>query len=445
MKKVFCFHIVIISLLVASVASAKGPKRRGGSDAGGGNIVVCKPSPQNSYSGTYSLDYLLMVGRADEIYPITTAQSSLQQIQNELAKKIPALATSLADFISYYRNEQDPSQKRVWQRSNWPLIPIPYADPGVTLGANCQNVVQAVIRTHNGAVINYKFHSDVLHQLEKNPTQLSFLLIHEWLWDHTDDEEVIWKVNKYLHSKMFYDHNETQVQKSLKNLNLTYYSRDFATATEVKKSAENYRMMKSEVAKQTEICRVAGARLSRNESVEESTSALYAAIYAMDVIIDTGDPSAQEDMLSQAIDTASFSAIAAEAKSVRRYCSSRFDVSSKHSNDLLNVAISMAKNRRDQWSNSIAKAAQDAAHRTDIQIYCKDRSAKEFIDKLAQQSRGFADLIPKTAGSDVQIAEARARGENAAKAYENLCEDSVQKALKDGMTTDEIIETLKAR
>lgn len=214
--------LLTLAHLLAAPAFAKGP---GGS--GGGNVVLCTPSKENNLSGFYFLDYLF-VGKPEELETIQYSESVdksvylfLKKIEAKLEQTAPAMAVSLKNYI-HHINNTDPSKTHVWEFSLFPPDPVPYAGLGFDITqTNCRNLYQTIVRTEDGKVTRYKVYSNMLNKLrtQQDLYQYSFALVHEWLWELLpENEEGIRKVNGYLHSKVFFQHDEERVVASLTNL-----------------------------------------------------------------------------------------------------------------------------------------------------------------------------------------------------------------------------------
>jgi hypothetical protein len=64
------------------------------------------------------------------------------------------------------------------------------------------DVMQTVIRTERPDATIYEFDPKILSEfIEFEPLQYPFLLVHEWLWDLTQDVQIIRDINRFLHSE----------------------------------------------------------------------------------------------------------------------------------------------------------------------------------------------------------------------------------------------------
>src|SRR5690606_11863132 len=65
-----------------------------------------------------------------------------------------------------------------------------------------------------------------------NPLQLSLMYVHEWLWRHTPNAQVVRDANLFFHSTALTSMSVETIQLSLKNMGLGY----FVTTREVAKA-----------------------------------------------------------------------------------------------------------------------------------------------------------------------------------------------------------------
>ncbi len=185
--------------LVSSIAAADGGKAGNGGDA-----VIC-------YGKFFSLDLALTHSNESKLLEVTknakSAKEIISYIEQHISTKIPKLAETLKDFNRFNKDQFDFTTKRVWI-SGPP--PTDIKDEAITaeLPKAClkedgtPDLVQAVVRTESDDGIVYYYHPSILQQLESNsPVQLSFVLIHEWLRDFTQDPYVIQRVNRMIHTE----------------------------------------------------------------------------------------------------------------------------------------------------------------------------------------------------------------------------------------------------
>ena len=110
---------------------------------------------------------------------------------------------------------QDQSRRHVWEPTDYQLTEINDEDLplAIEIPVNCREngklqLVQAVIRqnpTFTGSkLIVYKYMPKIFEKLEnEKPLQLSFLLIHEFLWSISDNVDRNRRINWFFHSADF--------------------------------------------------------------------------------------------------------------------------------------------------------------------------------------------------------------------------------------------------
>lgn len=180
----------------------------GGLDVGnGGNVVQC--AAKSKY---LSLDYLLTKDSHEKyvkVVPAKNLNQSFQRILNLILQKLPKLHESFREFVEMVDN-RDESKKYVWEVATYDLEMIQELD--VQLPLMCRSnrgntdILQAIIRkkpNSTGQII-FEYDEKILLKLKKeDPLQLSFLLVHEWLWNFVNEIEQLRKINYFLHSSLF--------------------------------------------------------------------------------------------------------------------------------------------------------------------------------------------------------------------------------------------------
>lgn len=199
----------------------------GGESGGGGSAVKCKDGKM------YSLDYLLTQRPAnEEQFPreITNAKDEkeiLLAIAENLKKKIPNLGLALENYTKSLYSQSNPDQLRYWSPSEHQLISTDDQIIIKNLTEKCGPKInpetkdialeQAVIRSPMSGFkidtgvnskgetieirsVQYTFDYSVLNLLRKNsPIQVSFLLLHEFFRDFTDDVKVMYRLSRFMH------------------------------------------------------------------------------------------------------------------------------------------------------------------------------------------------------------------------------------------------------
>lgn len=197
---------LILSLLISHNAHA------GGAVGNGGDAIVCRSSKQNNFAGYYSLDYLAKYQTDLEIIQAKSFDQALDRIEKGLKEKLPELAKNFREYRQNLFNKTDFTKKQIWEESPFGLVDLKDEALVDLLPENCTEsgkayVIQAAIRQPPAISglpeykVKYKFVSKVIEELKKqNPVQLSFLVLHEWLWDFSKNVERNRKINYWLHS-----------------------------------------------------------------------------------------------------------------------------------------------------------------------------------------------------------------------------------------------------
>ncbi len=197
----------------------------------GGDAVFCKKDADHpEFDGTYSLDYLLTFrssnGNSDVVEP-RDFESSAARIR-KLLRKVPDLSYAFELFMRDLWNLDDPSRSRFWQEAAYGIIDLEDERMVRKLPPNCRSgseqrseIIQAVVRFERPGAIIYEFDPETLEDLRATSAlQESFLLVHEWLWDVTDDPLTVRKVNRYLHSTHAEEHSKEEFRRALENFGL---------------------------------------------------------------------------------------------------------------------------------------------------------------------------------------------------------------------------------
>lgn len=196
----------------------------------GGDIIQCRSSAANDLSGYYSLDYLLTYDPKDALIPVSSINQSLDRIQNNFRSKVPELLPSFEDYRRFLFNS-DPTRSRLWEPAPFGLVEIRDEDLPVaqTLPANCKlgdklQLIQAAIRLFssysgaNSGTIIYKYMPEFLGDLSVvSPVQVSFVVIHEWLWDHSFSVDRNRRINRFLHSQAFDRMSRDEILATFRN------------------------------------------------------------------------------------------------------------------------------------------------------------------------------------------------------------------------------------
>lgn len=221
-------RIVLLCLFIASQNALAGWYVGNGGDA-----IECFPGTDNNLNGIYSLDYILTLQDPkgdDGMASVKSWQASSDRLLKILTEKVPTLSASFRDFSRLLYNK-DFSKPRVWEPAPFGLVKLDDQRIASVLPSNCRaangefQIMQAVIRlfedfagTNRGHYV-YKYFPEVLKRLEEqSPLQLSFLLVHEWLWDVSHNVDRNRRVNRFLHSREIETMSADQVVGTLKGM-----------------------------------------------------------------------------------------------------------------------------------------------------------------------------------------------------------------------------------
>jgi hypothetical protein len=186
----------------------------GGYVGNGGDAIKCRKDSANRFEGYYALDYIATLPTLagdDGLRPVASWDESSKRLLSLLRNKAPSLAQSFEHFAKLMYNKSY-AQDRIWESSPFGLIQLDDQRLTSLIPANCvegatPQIIQAVIRLYepyagtNPGHIIYKYDPALLEELDRQaPLQLSFLLVHEWLWDVSLNVERNRRVNRLLHS-----------------------------------------------------------------------------------------------------------------------------------------------------------------------------------------------------------------------------------------------------
>lgn len=240
-------RVILLTLLV-SLPFSQGRAADGGR-AGNGFAVHCTRDDKVGLSeGYYSLDYLATVGLGQSA-AVSNWEKSAQRIGKIVQRILPkAVAESYADFVANVLNT-DYSKSRVWEKSPFGVLDLSKAQSLFTghpgqLRSNLRSLVSNLPKACTGVkgvefvpavvfldhhftgrpdgTLVYKYVPKVIEDLENSsPLQLSYLYIHEWLWDISDSEDRNRRINHFLHSEAIETLSDVQIVQQLKGMGLT--------------------------------------------------------------------------------------------------------------------------------------------------------------------------------------------------------------------------------
>lgn len=178
----------------------------------GGNTVMCRYEAGAEFQGFFTLDYLLdfrQSGPYSQTVPVASWEDSRARIAQGLARLSPVLAKSFQEYAENILSDHV-SLGRRWMP--WDLTGTLIDDQEITqrLPANCYldpktlDLRQTVVRRYGYDKVEYLYQQDILENLRlHNPLQFSFFMVHEWLWDFTQDVRSLRRLNWILHSEEF--------------------------------------------------------------------------------------------------------------------------------------------------------------------------------------------------------------------------------------------------
>lgn len=206
-----------------------------GQDVGnGGDVVDCVASSDSPFQGTYSLDYLVTYQESNlnqDIVKVASISESLGQLRKLLSEKLPEYIQSFDEFSKLILNK-DILKPRIWEEAPFGLIDIHDENLISLVPTNCRvnntlRITQAVVRQTSyftgvsDEKLIYKYVPKIFQKLEKeSPLQLSFVLIHEWLWDLSHNVDRNRRLNRFFHSQEFQSLSKDQVREKLSALGL---------------------------------------------------------------------------------------------------------------------------------------------------------------------------------------------------------------------------------
>lgn len=178
----------------------------------GGDAIKCRRSSAGELDGYYFLDYAVdyNIGQDDQYLSSDHPAEDILDLLKRNQSKV--LAASLEHFLNSAKKQlnsgPDFSSEEIWLPSALDDLHdenlyerLPIECKRLVVDRSQVNIQQAVVRSERGNGIVFKYDRRVLQDFRSKPSQLSFLLIHEWLWYHMNNSDFIRDVNKFLHRK----------------------------------------------------------------------------------------------------------------------------------------------------------------------------------------------------------------------------------------------------
>lgn len=215
------FFLFSLALLTASALA------RGGDVDNGGDSVTCRKSALNSFSGDYFIDFLAQYNPNKLPVGAQTLEQSLDRIEKGLIK-VPWMVSSFKRFRADFLIERDYSRENIWESAEFGLVDV--NNPGALLPkppANCTEYNQAVIRVQPGRSglpadkRVFRYVPELIERLRSTDAlQVSFLLVHEWLWRFDVNADQNSRINYLLHTDQLDKLSSDQLQTVLGNLGI---------------------------------------------------------------------------------------------------------------------------------------------------------------------------------------------------------------------------------
>lgn len=187
----------------------------GDTRSNGGDVVSCRPDPEQKFSGNYFLDFLVEASKDPQGVAALASETDDVSLLF-MSKGLWELGSEVSDFedtaSAQINLRPNHSAKYIWQEAALGLNnlrdenlvgPLPTSCYETDTDGKFVKLTQAVIRSEmtgtRGIVYNYS--SKALASIASVPYQTDFMLVHEWLWRHADNADVVRSLNWYLHSK----------------------------------------------------------------------------------------------------------------------------------------------------------------------------------------------------------------------------------------------------
>lgn len=210
----------------------------GGVIQGGGGIVSCSVF----YNGEarrvhFSTDYLITVkSEADIAEPWrykdvpegSTVESWLYDFRNMLKSKIPDNAFEwFRELANAQMGDQDDPSLFAWhplKDSDVPSLSTIQPDILKSLSAQCLDMKLQLLMLREESSsheVMYRYNEQETDDgLGLTQLQLSFFIVHEWLWNFTRDPVAVRRANQYIHSQEFYDATSAEAISKLTELGI---------------------------------------------------------------------------------------------------------------------------------------------------------------------------------------------------------------------------------
>jgi hypothetical protein len=211
------------------------------------DIIVNPPTDPIEYGANpYTFDYIaaLVQGhQRDSFIEPKSWSESADRLIKILEKFSPKLAKSFHEFRLSTDQIEFSNGSLAYERSKRSWIPWEskvYLSEGIheKLPRNCliqKNVSGIIIsmfiyqrtilrsKKRFSGKIQYNYYQPTLKKLaESSAQQYSFMMVHEWLWDHTKEIDVNRRVTAFLHKKELEKMSPSEIRAMLKSMGLKF-------------------------------------------------------------------------------------------------------------------------------------------------------------------------------------------------------------------------------
>lgn len=195
-------HLLFASILMTSISAFAGNEK-----GNGGDTVVCDGKLR-------TLDSVVMEGeRFFTIAKKDSYKKSLSDISTKLSASLPKKARELKSFLKTYEEKGNVEEGIFWINST--LKDVADENLYINLPDNCSKELKQTVVLVKKPFKRYYYDSKIINTLAAEKDELSWLLIHEWLRDSTDDSDVIRIINAYLHSEEFQNDSDEEIHDTL--------------------------------------------------------------------------------------------------------------------------------------------------------------------------------------------------------------------------------------
>lgn len=203
----------------------------GGEVGNGGDTILCDNGTR--VMRYFVLDYLVgqtMETPGQQIIASIDYRETEKQIALQLDRLNPALARQLREFSRFNGKVNNFNDARVWiPRSGLPdlddeVVTESLPDECYDPATRKPRIFQAVIRQRGRGhqfIYSYSTIATSSFALAPGQTQMSFLNVHEWLWDYTKDVKKVRRMNFLLHSTWLQNVSAEEFNRTWREIGLS--------------------------------------------------------------------------------------------------------------------------------------------------------------------------------------------------------------------------------